>query len=159
MRIEIFGARGTRPAARRRGSVYGGHTPCALVRAGSGETIIVDAGTGLHRLEESLPSGPNAPAELHLLLTHFHFDHLQGLPFFQALYRRRGRVVFYSAEPPAVLRGRLSGFMTGPYFPVEFSETTARKAYRRIGPKPVDIGSVRVKSCPLNHPQGSVAYR
>ncbi len=159
MRIELFGVRGTRPVARRRGTIFGGHTPCALVRTDSGDVIILDAGTGLHRLEEALPAGRKAASSLHVLLTHFHFDHLIGLPFFLALFRRETELAFYSGEAPAVLRRRLSEFMTGPYFPVEFAETPSRKTYRRIGPRPVDIGGVRITACPLNHPQGCVAYR
>jgi len=160
MRIEFFGVRGTRPVARRRGSVYGGHTPCALVRDGAGEILILDAGTGLHRLEESLPVRANKEGNRpHLLLTHFHFDHLSGLPFLETLFRRSALIRFYSLFPPAVLRRRLSGFMTGPYFPIEFSETPSRKEFLRIGPRPRRIGRLAVSSCPLNHPQGCAAYR
>ncbi len=160
MRIELFGVRGTRPTARRRGSVYGGHTPCALVRPGTEDILILDAGTGLHRLEEALRAGrKGSGAPLHFLLTHFHFDHLIGLPFFETLFRRESRLTFSSALTPGVLRRRLSEFMTGPYFPVEFSKTPARKEFRRIGSEPVDFGSVRVTACPLNHPQGCSAYR
>jgi ribonuclease BN (tRNA processing enzyme) len=160
MRIEFFGIRGTCPIAPRRGTIYGGHTPSALVRTSSGANIIVDAGTGLLPLEKALSGGTGKTSRrLHMLLTHFHFDHVSGLPFFRALYRKDADLRFYSDGTPASLRCRLGAFMTGPYFPVEFEASSSRKEYRRVGSRPVEIGGALVSTCPLNHPQGCAAYR
>ncbi|MHB8054952.1 MAG: MBL fold metallo-hydrolase [Candidatus Aminicenantales bacterium] len=160
MRIEFFGVRGTSPVSPRRGTIYGGHTPSALVRTAAEANIVVDAGTGLIPLERALASrGVNARGPVHIMLTHFHFDHISGLPFFKALYRKDADLRFYSAESLAVLRRRLVGFMTAPYFPVEFEASPSRKEYRRLGPLPANIGGAFVSSHPLNHPQGCAAYR
>ncbi|MCX6565850.1 MAG: MBL fold metallo-hydrolase [Candidatus Aminicenantes bacterium] len=160
MRIEFFGIRGTSPIAPRRGTIYGGHTPSALVRTAAGENLVVDAGTGLLPLEHALSGGTCTTFRpLHILLTHFHFDHVSGLPFFQTLYRKDADLRFYSNGTSDSLRWRLKAFMTGPYFPVEFESSSSRKEYRRVGPRPVDIGGVLVSTCPLNHPQGCGAYR
>jgi ribonuclease BN (tRNA processing enzyme) len=160
MRIEFFGVRGTSPISPRRGTIYGGHTPSALVRTAAGVNLIVDAGTGLVCLERALQSRRENPRlPVHLLLTHFHFDHLSGLPFIKALFRKDADFRFYSAESPAVLRRRLAGFMTAPYFPIEFALTPSRKEYRRLVSRPVNIGGAFVSSHPLNHPQGCAAYR
>jgi ribonuclease BN (tRNA processing enzyme) len=160
MRIEFFGVRGTRPISPRRGTAFGGHTPSALVRTADGANLILDAGTGLLRLERALRArGENPRRPLHLMLTHLHFDHISGLPFLKALYRPETDLRFYSAESPASLRRHLEGFMTAPYFPVEFAGTPARKKYRRIASSPQAIGGAFVSSHPLNHPQGCAAYR
>lgn len=160
MQIEFFGVRGTTPISPRRGTAYGGHTPSALVRTSAGENIIVDAGTGLLRLEKALQERKEDPRRpRHILLTHFHFDHISAFPFYKTLFRREADLRIYSAEPPAVLRRRLEGFMTAPYFPVEFGDTPSRKKYLRLGPRPQRIGGAFVSSHPLNHPQGNAAYR
>ncbi len=160
MRIEFYGVRGTCPVAPPRGTVYGGHTPCAVIRTLSGGTLVIDAGTGLRPFEDDLRrtrSGSSVP--LHLLLTHFHFDHISGLPFLRALFEKGTDLRFHSALAPAEIRRRLEAFMTGPYFPVEFGSTPSRKTFERIGSRPVPISGAFVSACPLNHPQGSVAFK
>lgn len=160
MHIEFFGVRGTTPVSPRRGTAFGGHTPCALIRTSKGDNIIIDAGTGLLRLENAFQDRREDPRRpLHILLTHFHFDHISALPFSRILYRREADLRFYSAEPPAVCRRRLAGFMTAPFFPVDFGDTPSRKMYLRLGPRPRKIGSAFVSSHPLNHPQGCAALR
>jgi len=160
MRIEFFGVRGTTPVSPRRGTAYGGHTPSALVRTAAGTPLIIDAGTGIIRLEQALRAGGESPRRsFHILITHFHFDHISGLPFLRSLYRPQADFRFYSAETPAVLRRHLEGFMTGPYFPVEFEDAPGRKEFRRLGRRPQNIGGAFVSAHPLNHPQGCSAYR
>lgn len=160
MRIEFFGVRGTVPTAPRRGSVYGGHTPCALVRTSAGTDFVVDAGTGLVSLAKSPAFGRRtSPRTLHILLTHFHFDHVSGLPFFPEIFRAGADLRFYSSGPAAALRRRLEEFMTGPYFPVEFKATPSRKSYGRVGRRPASVGGAKVSSHPLRHPQGCAAFR
>jgi phosphoribosyl 1,2-cyclic phosphodiesterase len=160
MRIEFYGVRGTCPVAPRGGTAYGGHTPCAFVRTSAGGSLVIDAGTGLRPLEDDLrrdQTGTSFP--LHLLFTHFHFDHISGLPFLRALYAKGADLRFRSALVPAEFRRRLEAFMTGPYFPVEFGSTPSRKSFGRIGSRPVPIGGAFVSACALNHPQDCVAYK
>ena len=160
MHLELFGVRGTCPVAPRRGTVFGGHTPCALIRAAAGEALIIDAGTGLRPLEDRLRrERPGSPGPFHFLFTHFHFDHVIGLPFFRSLYLKKADLRFYSALTPAMFRRRIGGFMTEPYFPVEFGTTPSQKKFQRIGARSARIGGAFVSACPLNHPQGSVAFR
>jgi phosphoribosyl 1,2-cyclic phosphodiesterase len=160
MRIEFYGVRGTCPVAPRRGTVYGGHTPCAVIRTSAGGNLIIDAGTGLRPLEDDLRRGrPGASLALHLLFTHFHFDHISGLPFLRALYAKDSDLRFHSALAPGALRRRLEKFQTEPYFPVEFGATPSRKSFGRIGVRPVSIGGAIVSACALNHPHGCVAFK
>lgn len=95
---------------------------------------------------------------VHLLFTHFHLDHVMGLPFFQPLYSPNLELFVYAAEDPRTTRAILGRLMGGRLFPVGLADTPSRKEFRRFEDG-LEIGDMRVTSCPLRHPQGSVAYR
>jgi phosphoribosyl 1,2-cyclic phosphodiesterase len=158
--VEFCGVRGTVPASGRDYLKYGGHTPCTSVISSAGEIVIIDAGTGIKKLGERLMAGP-AAAELHLHLffTHFHLDHTGGLPFFSPLYSARVTITFISPLSPLETEKYLSGLVGGRYFPVAFKETDSAKVFKKIGDEAITIGNLKVRSSPLHHPQGSVAYR
>jgi phosphoribosyl 1,2-cyclic phosphodiesterase len=160
MKVEFWGVRGSTPVSGRNYVRYGGHTPCATVESSTGARIIVDAGTGLKTLGESLIGGAaDDKLELHLLLTHFHLDHIIGLPFFAPLYSPRAAIHFHAAALPRETEKYLSGLMLGRYFPVAFRETASQKVFHRVGEDSWSIGKLKISSCPLIHPQGSVAYK
>jgi ribonuclease BN (tRNA processing enzyme) len=160
MELEFWGVRGSAPVSGRSIVRYGGHTPCALLRSRGGDLLIVDAGTGIRLLGERLMSGSGrATVELHILLTHFHLDHIIGLPFFAPLYSARAAITFHSPLPPKETEKYLSGLQMGLYFPVALRETASRKKFVRADEAGFRVGRFRVSYCPLNHPQGSVAYR
>lgn len=160
MELEFWGVRGTAPASGRNYLKYGGHTPCLSVISSAGDVVIIDAGTGIKNLGEKLMAGPAATdLRLHLLFTHFHLDHVSGLPFFSPLYSARATISFVSSLSPAETEKCLSGLMGGRYFPVAFKETASTKVFKKIGDEPMAIGSLTVRHLPLHHPQGSVAYR
>jgi phosphoribosyl 1,2-cyclic phosphodiesterase len=130
------------------------------VTSRQGEILIIDAGTGIHALGNRLVARrTGAPLRLSLLLTHFHLDHVQGLPFFAPLYSPRNEVVFYAATEPEETRRRLGRLMGSPFFPVSFEQTPAKKIFKKIGSGPFQDKGIRISACPLNHPQGSIAYR
>ncbi len=159
MDIQFWGVRGTAPASGREYLKYGGHTPCASVISSAGDVAVIDAGSGIKNLGESLMAGPVAAnLHLHLLFTHFHLDHVIGLPFFSPLYSSKVTITFVSPLSPAETEKCLSGLMGGRYFPVAFKETAATKIFKTIGDEPMAMGSLTVRRLPLHHPQGSVAY-
>ena len=123
------------------------------------ELLIFDAGTGIRALGKEIAERTRSPAAIHIFLTHFHWDHVQGLPYFRPLYAAASKVVFHSAHGPEELSAVLAGQMRGPYFPLLFDELPAQVEFRRIGAEPVRFGSVTVEAFPLHHPQGSVGYR
>lgn len=158
MNLEFLGVRGTFPAPERDRARYGGHTTCSALRLGPAAYLIIDAGTGLRGLgERIMRENGDGEIRIDLLLTHFHLDHILGLPFFAPLYSPRTVLAVRAPGDPLAARRALAGLMDAPYFPVKLEATAARKEF--LESKPEMIGDVRVSSCPLDHPQGSVAYR
>lgn len=160
MKLEFWGVRGTAPVSGKDKVRYGGNTSCASLTASGGEVIIVDAGTGIRKLGLRL-AGRNQGTgfRIHLLLTHFHLDHIIGLPFFPQLYMPGAVITLYSPRPPRETERRLSGLMGGLFFPVGLRETRSQKAFRQVPPEEFFIGDVAISFCPLRHPQGNVAYK
>lgn len=160
MRIEFFGVRGSFPAAGKCDSAYGAATPCALLTGDSGESVILDAGTGLRPLGARLTAAvPDGPIQAALLFTHFHLDHVFGLPFFDLLFLPRAEITFVSWRDPEDTHEIISRLMKEPLFPVAFDDTPAKKTFIQIGPAGMTLGGMRIKRCPLRHPQGCMAYR
>lgn len=160
MELRFWGVRGTFPALGKKTSEYGRNTPCAAVTSGSGEIFIIDAGTGIHALGNELASkARQTPLRLSLLLTHFHLDHISGLPFFQPLFSPETEIAVYTPVEPDAARRYLGLLIGPPFFPAPFEQTPAKKLFSTIGAEGISIGDVRISTCPLHHPQGSVAYR
>lgn len=160
MDLEFWGTRGTFPVSDRAGMRCGGNTSCAALAVSSDEMVIIDAGTGLRNLGRRIRGrGAEGRITLHLLLTHFHLDHVLGLPFFEPLYSRKTEVVFYSAEEPEAAERILASLMGGRLFPLDLSEFRSVKRFRKLPAGRLHLGGVEVSHQALNHPQGSVAYR
>ena len=151
-------ARFLRRALKRCGT--GGNTSCVEIRVGD-EIIILDAGTGVRLLGRALTAEfKNRPLHLTLLLTHTHWDHIQGLPFFQPIYRPQCRLRILGFEGAHKgLVNVLSGQMQNPYFPVKFGELPGNITIEELGDFNFQIGSVRVKATLANHPGVCVGYR
>lgn len=161
MRLKFWGVRGSTPTPERRNSRYGGNTPCLEIRLANGTILVLDCGSGLRGLGKSLlREFPNEPIVAYIFLTHFHWDHIQGIPFFLPLYREGNSFFFHSVSKKArELKHAVEGQMVTPYFPVDMSIMGAVRNFYDIGTKPININGAIINSAALNHPQGSVAYR
>ena len=139
---------------------YGGNTSCVEIRA-KGELIILDAGTGLRLLGKQLAEEfKDQPLHLTLLLTHTHWDHIQGLPFFQPIYQPQNRVRILGFEGARHGLGSvLSSQMENPFFPVTLKELPANLQIEELKEMKFSIGRVRVEACFANHPGICVGYR
>lgn len=160
MELEFWGVRGTTPVSGKDKNKYGGHTPSASLLTSEGELIVVDAGTGIRKLGDKLiDSRGEEPMNLSLLFTHFHLDHIMGLPFFAPFYSSKTTLTFYAACNPEETEKYLRGLMTGRYFPLEFNDAPSRKMFKKIPDENFRIGGAQISFCPLHHPQDSVAFK
>ncbi len=139
---------------------YGGNTSCVEVRSGE-DIIILDAGTGLRALGQSLlKEFKNRPLNLTLLLTHTHWDHIQGLPFFGPIYNPHCRLRILGCEGARKgLVAALTGQMESTYFPVPFDKLPSNIEIEELKDFNFAIGSVLVRAQRANHPGVCVGYR
>jgi CheY-like chemotaxis protein len=159
-RFKFWGVRGSIPAPGPGTIQFGGNTSCIEVRAG-GEIIILDAGTGLRLLGLSLLNEfKDQPLNMTLLLTHTHWDHIQGFPFFSPIWcpQNRLRILGYEGARNG-LANVLSAQMESPYFPVALGELPGNIEIEELRDMSFKIGSVRVEAFFANHPGTCVGYR
>jgi phosphoribosyl 1,2-cyclic phosphodiesterase len=137
---------------------YGGNTSCVEVRLDSGDLLVLDAGTGMRALGVELERDP--PAEIHVLLSHLHLDHVQGLGFFRPLYRSDTTVhIWGPASPVQSLADRLAIYMSPPLFPVRLADIPAQLTFHDQPEAEVTIGSATVRAGGVNHQGPTVGYR
>ncbi|MBX3188272.1 MAG: MBL fold metallo-hydrolase [Labilithrix sp.] len=160
MRIRFWGVRGSIASPGPDTAAVGGNTSC--VELVCGETrIVLDAGTGLRGLGNALLREPQ-PLALTLLLSHYHWDHIQGLPFFVPVYMKGTDLTIVGGQNGVMsVREALGHQMTAPVFPVRLDELGAKIATREVKlGETFDIGGeVKVTVAKGNHPGGVVAYR
>ena len=138
---------------------YGGRTLCIDIDTGTNLRVIIDGGTGISALAQDLTI-PADGIDFHVFLTHYHWDHLQGILFFPPLYDDRNRFTFYGHSWEGMgVREAVEGALRPPWFPVSIFETAADKVYVDVADAPFTVGSLTIDAAPLHHPQGVTAYR
>jgi phosphoribosyl 1,2-cyclic phosphodiesterase len=162
MRVRFWGVRGSIPVPGRTTSRYGGNTSCVEVRPRGEAPIIIDAGTGLRRLGKALMEDAfgDGRGEASILISHTHWDHVQGLPFFSPLYRAGNRIRIFARHRDTHLEAVFSQQHGAPYFPVPLSAMQADMAFHALteGAR-FELGRARISSTQLNHPWTALAYR
>jgi phosphoribosyl 1,2-cyclic phosphodiesterase len=159
MQVRYWGVRGSIPTPQPENLGFGGNTTCIEVRPRDGQILIIDGGTGLRYLGMALMREfAGQKLSLKFLMTHFHWDHIQGIPFFAPLYNPANEVTFYSDRPSSELRDILEGQMSNPYFPVRFENLAAHRSFEQITSE-ARFGDVTVHPFQMNHPQGACGYR
>jgi phosphoribosyl 1,2-cyclic phosphodiesterase len=157
MRVKLWGVRGSIPVPGRESAGFGGNTSCVGVTADDGTELILDAGSGIRELGRALAGRcPHA----HVLLTHLHLDHIQGLMFFAPLFDPTAQVTVWG--PPAAgraLRERLGRYISNPLCPVEIRELPARVNFRDVPSEPWRIGDVEVSASLVSHRGPTLGYR
>ncbi len=157
MRLKIWGARGSIPAPGPETMRYGGNTSCAELTLGDGSTLILDAGTGIRNLGLALP---RVEQPIHILLTHLHLDHIQGLMFFAPAFRPEAEIIIWGpASPEASLRDRIARYISAPLAPVEVRELPSLMSFREAEPLEWRIGPARIRAQAVNHRGPTLGYR
>jgi phosphoribosyl 1,2-cyclic phosphodiesterase len=160
LQMRFWGVRGSTPAPGKDKLVYGGNTPCVEIRDASGQILIFDGGSGIRELGQQLAAefaGRDLAANL--FLTHFHWDHIQGIPYFRPLFAATTTLGVHSWTSGQETRHILEDQMRAPYFPVNLAEVSSRLRFEQMKSERVRLGAVSIESFPLNHPQGAYGYR
>jgi phosphoribosyl 1,2-cyclic phosphodiesterase len=164
LQLRFWGVRGSYAATGEKFAGHGGNTACLEIRSRPDEVAIFDGGSGIRRLGQTLlrqgtaKQAPGGGISVPVFLTHFHWDHIQGIPYFTPLYDERNEFTFYSFRDPVEARAILGEQMATPYFPIDFDAVPSGLNFARVRSEPVDFGA-RVSAFPMNHPQGAVGYR
>lgn len=158
MQIKCWGSRGSVPVSGKEFVKYGGDTTCIEIITASGDTIIVDAGTGIRRLGNSLLE--EKKNNFNFLFTHSHWDHIIGFPAFKPLFIKNTKIKVYKCPFPGdYIEKMLATVMRPPNFPVRYSDLIAEIEYIDSCPEAFEIGSVRVESIPISHPDSGCGYK
>ena len=157
MRIKIWGARGSIPAPGPETMRYGGNTSCVEVTLSDGSTLILDAGTGIRNLGLALP---RVEQPIHILLTHLHLDHIQGLMFFAPAFRPESEIVIWGpASREASLRDRIARYISAPLAPVEVRELPSLVSFREAETVEWEIGPAKIRAQAVSHRGPTLGYR
>ena len=157
MRIHFWGVRGSVPWATADGIGHGCNTPCLEVSdETSGATLVLDAGSGIVGLGNRLMGEPR---DVTVLLTHYHWDHLQGLPFFAPLYEPGWELRIRGPRLAPQDAGWVDTLFRSPFFPVPADQLPNRPYVQSIDLGDHEINGFEVSCAPLNHPGGALAYR
>lgn len=157
MRVTYWGTRGSIASAGPATQGYGGNTACVAVEGEDGAVLVLDAGTGIRPLGAGLPPDLR---RIDILLSHLHMDHIQGLGFFDPLFRP-GLEVHVWGPPSATLdlRSRLTRYLSPPLFPVRLRDLPSRVELHNAPLEPIRIGDFEVSSAMVIHPGPTVGYR
>lgn len=156
--LTFWGVRGSTAAAMRHGTRYGGNTSCVQIVSGS-TRLILDAGTGIRLLGESMVKRGEA-LDATLLLSHYHRDHLDGLPFFLPLYKKAARLNIYAPASSGKNPGKiLSDAISPPFFPVPFKDIPAKIIIKKVPKSSFGVGCFNITPLDLSHPGGSLGWR
>ncbi len=157
MKVTLWGTRGSLASPGPDTARYGGNTSCVEVRGREGTLLVLDAGTGIRRLGLSLPQDIR---RVHVLLTHLHMDHIQGMAFFRPLRTPGVEVhVWGPATTTLGLKARLMRYLSPPLFPVHLRDLGSTMMLHEVPTKDFDVGEFRVSSALVCHPDATVGFR
>ncbi len=160
MKVRFWGTRGSIAAPGKDTVIYGGNTSCVQILLDCGETVVMDAGSGIRPLGDHLMAqGKNV--NIHLLMTHVHWDHVQGFPFFDPVFKPTTKITVDGS--PRCIKGLRAIFDSGigdGFFPIRFEDLGAQiKHLDQLPHGPLKIHNVTITTVDLHHPQGGFGFR
>ena len=156
MIIRLYGTRGSVAVSNGETRKYGGNTTCLYVESKSGKPIIVDAGTGIRTLGIDLIK--NNKRNLTMVFTHYHWDHIQGFPFFAPVFFKNVSIAIYGSRKETTAKKALTYQMTLPYFPATMKDLLAKVTFKEMKSK-MNIGGVLIETIPTNHPNFTIGLK
>ncbi len=160
MLARFWGTRGSIAAPGPGTNHFGGNTSCVELITPSGRILVLDCGTGARPFGNQLLTRAAGPVSATILLTHTHWDHIQGFPFFAPLFQPDNHFKVYGPEGAHLsLRDVLAGQMEHHYFPVELDQLAARIVYKDLREGVYEIDGVTVRAQQMNHPSPTLGYR
>jgi phosphoribosyl 1,2-cyclic phosphodiesterase len=163
MRVKFYGTRGSIPVPEKDYMLFGGNTACVLVTFDNDQRAILDAGSGLRKLGEELTASPWTQTRLPIILSHTHWDHIQGFPFFKPAFLEKYTLDIYLSNRFGLKRNLKSIFSTQmrfEYFPVDLKKLSACiRFWEPEQESSVTEWGAKVTACPLNHPGHAYGYR
>jgi phosphoribosyl 1,2-cyclic phosphodiesterase len=158
MNVRVWGCRGSVAAPGPDTVRYGGNTSCVEVRLASGHALVLDAGTGMRPLGVAMQT--DLPVELHIMLTHLHLDHLQGLGFFRPLFAPGLDIHIWGPTSPVQhLSERIAMYLSPPLFPVRLEDVPSHLTFHDAPEEQVTIGSATIRAAKVTHQGPTVGYR
>jgi len=159
VKVKFWGTRGSIPTPGKSTMRYGGNTPCVEVRLREGDLVILDAGTGIRGLGDALMAKGES-VKAYLAISHPHWDHIQGIPFFKPLFISGNEFTIIGGQSKYItLRQMISDQMDKVYFPIQISELKAKLNFLPIKEGTVKVFDATLTSCYLNHPLFALGYR
>ena len=160
MKLRFWGTRGSIATPGPGTNHFGGNTSCIELTTPLGGTVVLDCGTGARLLGNQLLANREQPVDASILLTHTHWDHIQGFPFFAPLFVPGNRFRVYGPDEAHIsLRDVLAGQMEHHYFPVELEQLSARITYQDLTEGRHEIDGLVVHARWMNHPSPTLGYR
>ena len=158
--VTFWGTRGSIPTPGPATSRYGGNTPCVAVEGTEGQLVVLDAGTGIRALGLDLVAKQNGAAKVEILLSHAHWDHIQGLPHFKPFFAPGNTVrIWGSRQGTASLEAILRQQMDPAVFPVPLDALSASLTVQQVDADEFSIGEFRVRTMKLRHPGTTLGFR
>jgi phosphoribosyl 1,2-cyclic phosphodiesterase len=159
MKLKFWGVRGSIPTPGRQTVRYGGNTPCVEVRPEPDVLFILDAGTGIHRCGDDLIKSGD-PIRGYIFITHMHWDHIQGIPFFEPFLRPNNEFTIIGSDHNDVkLEQMLADQMKEMYFPLQFNEFKSHIEFKVVGEECFTVEGVQINTMYVNHPGYTLGYR
>ena len=159
IQLTFWGVHGTLPVPGAATVRYGGNTNCVSLMLGRGFFLVFDAGTGIKVLSDQLKHY-GIPKDIRIFISHPHWDHINGLPFFAPLYKQGHHIRIWGPAHGAIgIRELIAGQMDGVYFPINIKKFAAAVNFRDLHEEAFEIDSIQIRTLLLNHPGFCLGYR